>query len=139
MSATIPESHRDLLTGPVFAVLTTLMPDSQPQSSVVWTDFDGENVLVNTVLGRQKARNMAERPKVSLLAIDTNHPFRWLEVRGEVEEMTEDGAADHIAALARLYTGSPAYYGYVAPAEQAEKETRVICKIEPIRVVTSGT
>ncbi|MCC6456527.1 MAG: PPOX class F420-dependent oxidoreductase [Caldilineaceae bacterium] len=139
MSATIPESHRDLLTGPVFAVLTTLMPDNQPQSSVVWTDFDGENVLVNTVLGRQKARNMAERPKVSLLAIDTNHPFRWVEVRGEVEEMTEEGAAEHIAALAKLYTGSPTYYGSVAPAEQAEKETRVICKIKPTRVVTSGS
>ena len=57
----IPDSHRDLLTGAVHAVLTTLMPDGSPQSSVVWADYDGEWVLINTTLERQKGRNM-QRP-----------------------------------------------------------------------------
>lgn len=139
MSATIPKSHQDLLTGPIFAVLTTLMPDNQPQSTVVWADYDGNHVLVNTAAGRQKARNMAARPQVSLVAIDTNHPFRWLEVRGEVEEMTEEGAVESIDRLANIYTGAPSYYGHAAPAEQAEKETRLLCKIKPTRVIAYGT
>lgn len=128
MSTVIPESHKKLLTDRYFAVLTTLMPDNQPQSTVVWADYDGEHVIVNTVLGRQKARNMAARPQVSLLAIDTNEPFFWLE----------EGALDHINKLAKLYTGAPEYYGHVAPAEAKGKERRVICKIEPTRIVTSG-
>jgi PPOX class probable F420-dependent enzyme len=138
LSATIPASHEGLLTGPIFAVLTTLMPDGQPQSSVVWTDYDGTHLLINTAKGRQKERNMAERPKVTVLAIDTNQPFFWLEVRGEVVEITEEGGAEHIAKLANLYDGAPAYYGYVAPAELADKETRVICKIKPTRVIAFG-
>ncbi len=136
--ATIPDSHRNLLEGPVFAVLTTLMPDYQPQSSVVWADFDGEYVLINTAKGRTKERNMAQRPKVSVLALDTNQPYRWIEVRGEVVEITEEGGVEHIDKLARMYTGQPGYYGYVAPAAQREKETRVICKIKPTRVIAFG-
>ena len=137
--ATIPDSHRDLLTGPVYAVLTTLMPDGQPQSSVVWADYDGEYVLVNTAKGRQKERNMAERPKVTVLAIDTDQPFRWIEVRGEVSEITEEGGVAHIDKMAQLYAGQPSYYGHVAPASQATQETRVICKIVPARVVAFGS
>ena len=138
MSVAIPESHRDLLTGPVYAVLTTLMPDNQPQSSVVWADFDGTHVMVNTAEGRRKERNMAERPQVSVLAIDTTQPFRWLEVRGEVVEITEVGALEQIDKLAQVYTGAPAYYGHVTPAEQKGQETRVTCKIKPTRVVAFG-
>lgn len=137
-AATIPDSYRDLLEGPIFAILTTLMPDGQPQSSVVWADYDGAHVLVNTAKGRQKERNMSARPKVTVLAIDTNQPYRWIEVRGEVVEITEEGGVDHIDKMARLYTGSPSYYGHVSPAAQADQETRVICRIRPTRVVAFG-
>ncbi len=138
MSATIPESHKALLTGPIYAVLTTLMPDNQPQSSVVWVDYDGTHVTVNTAAGRQKERNMSERPKVSVLAIDTSKPFYWIEVRGEVVEITEEGADADIDKLATIYTGAPAYYGHVTPIEQKAQETRVICKIKPTRVLAFG-
>ncbi|MBN1285033.1 MAG: PPOX class F420-dependent oxidoreductase [Anaerolineae bacterium] len=137
MSAKIPDSHQDLLEGPVYAVVTTIMPDGQPQSSVVWASYDGEYVLFNTARGRQKDKNLQNNPKVSLLAIDTNQPFRWIEVRGTVE-MTEEGGLDHINQLAKLYAGVDKYYGGVAPAELKGKETRVVCKITPTRVVTFG-
>ncbi len=138
MSAVIPESHSDLLTTSVYAVLTTLMPDNQPQSSVVWVNYDGTYVTVNTAAGRQKERNMSERPKVSILAIDTNQPFRWIEVRGEVVEITQEGADADIDKLATIYTGAPEYYGHVSPIEQKGKETRIICKIKPTRVLAFG-
>ena len=138
MSAMIPESHRDLLEEPVFVTLATVMPDGQPQCSVVWCSYDGEHVLINTTRGRQKAENMAERPKVTLLAIDPEDPYRYLEVRGKVIEMTEEGALEHIDALAKQYLNAPSYYGHAAPAENQEKETRVICKIEPTRARPFG-
>ncbi|MCZ7542406.1 MAG: PPOX class F420-dependent oxidoreductase [Anaerolineae bacterium] len=136
MSATIPDAYRDLLEGPVYAGLTTMMPDGQPQSTVVWVNCEGEYVKVNSARGRQKDKNMRANPKVTLLAIDPNNPFRWIEVRGVVDEITEEGGLEHINELARLYVGAPEYYGHAAPAELKGKETRVIYKIRPVRVVT---
>ena len=69
MSATIPDSHLDLLCQPVHGVLTTMMPDGQPQSSIVWVDFDSPYILINTTLERQKGRNMRANPRVTLLVI----------------------------------------------------------------------
>jgi hypothetical protein len=36
-----PESHRDLIDGPYTVVLTTVMPDGQPQTTSVWCNRDG--------------------------------------------------------------------------------------------------
>lgn len=138
MSTVIPESHKDLIEGPVFVTLSTVLPDGQPQSSVVWCNNDGNYLLVNTVRGRMKEKNMRARPMATILAIDPQNPYRYLEVRGKVEEITEEGAIDHINQLAQLYVNQPKYYGGVAPAEREGKETRVICKIKPTRAVTFG-
>jgi PPOX class probable F420-dependent enzyme len=138
MSATIPQSHVDLLTEPVFVTLATVMPDGQPQCSVVWCDYDGEDVLINTAQKRQKARNMRNDPQVTVLAIDPENPYRYLEVRGTVEDMVKEGALDHINKLAKQYVGASSYYGDVAPAEQQDEETRVMCKIRPTRVRAYG-
>ncbi len=137
MSTSIPAEYHDLLEGPIFVSLATVMPDGQPQVNVMWCGFDGTHVLINTARGRQKEKNMAARPQVTVLAVDPQNPFRWVEIRGKVVEITEEGAVDHIHALAQVYAGKP-YYGGMAPVEQQQKETRVICKLEPIRVVTSN-
>jgi PPOX class probable F420-dependent enzyme len=140
MSERIPESYLDLIEEPVFVTLVTMMPDGQPQASVVWCNYEphGDYVLVNTAQHRQKAKNMRENPKVTLLAVDPENPYRYLEVRGRVAEMTEEGGLDHIHQLAGLYMDVPQYYGEVAPAERRDKEVRVICKIEPTRVRAVG-
>ncbi len=130
---TIPDSHRDLLEKPIPGVLTTLMPDGQPQSSLVWCDLDGDCVRVNTTRERQKGRNMQANPKVSLLVIDPQDVGRWIEIRGEVE-ITEEGALEHLDQITRQYTRHPAYYGYVFPAEKRFRETRIICKIVPHKI-----
>jgi PPOX class probable F420-dependent enzyme len=128
MSLPIPPSHLDLLTGKVHGVLTTMMPDGQPQSSLVWVDFDGECACVNTTLERQKGRNLQRNPKVSLLAVDPENTARYLAVRGEAELVTE-GALEQLDRVTRKYTAHPQYYGYVYPPEQQGREHRVICRI----------
>lgn len=134
MAVTIPDTHRDLLQEPVHAVLTTMMADGTPQSSMVWADYDGEYILINTTLERQKGRNMRANPKVTLLVIDPKDSSRWVGVRGIVVAMTEDGAEAHANKLTQLYTGKTYFYGDIYPVEQKHKETRVIVKIEPIKV-----
>jgi PPOX class probable F420-dependent enzyme len=130
----VPDSHCDLLTEPVHGVLSTLMPDGQPQSSIVWTDYNDEYVLINTTLERQKGKNMCANPCVSLLVIDPTDSSRWIEVRGNVVEVTPIGAEDHADKLAQRYMGKQHFYGDVLSFEQKQKETRVIVKIEPIKI-----
>jgi len=116
------------------AALTTVMPDGQPQTTVVWCNFDGTHVLVNTMRGFRKEKNMRLNPKVTLLRYDPRQPLRYLEVRGTVIEMTEEGAMQHLDGLSELYIGRKPYFGECVPAELQEMETPVLCKIRPTHV-----
>ncbi len=131
--AGIPESHLDLLTRPICGVLTTLGTDGQPQSSLVWVDFDGECPCVNTTLERQKGRNLRADPRCSLLVVDPDDTARFIQVRGDAE-LVREGAVAELDELTRRYTDHPCFYGHVYPEAQAERETRVICRIHPRRV-----
>jgi PPOX class probable F420-dependent enzyme len=132
----IPVSYRDLVECPPVAALTTVMADGYPQTSVVWCDFDGSCVRVNTMRGFAKERNMRRDPKVTLLCYDPRRPLRYLEVRGRVVEMTEEGASAHLDVLASKYAGRPIrYFGDAIPARFAETEIPVLCKIRPTHVV----
>jgi PPOX class probable F420-dependent enzyme len=119
---------------PIHGFLSTMMPDGQPQSSIVWTDYDGTYVLINTTLERQKGRNICSNPKVVLLVIDPKNVNRWIEIRGKVVEISRDGAEAHADKLTQLDTGKQRFYGDIYPVKQKQKETRVIVKIEPVKV-----
>lgn len=134
--AHIPDDYKDLLDGPVFVALVTMMPSGQPQATPVWCSFDGTHVLINTARGRQKDKNLRANPRVTLLAIDPNNPYRFLEVRGTVSDSTEDGAVDHINQLSALYTGNPDYYSRNPGLRN--QETRVIYRITPEHVNARG-
>jgi PPOX class probable F420-dependent enzyme len=132
----IPPSHRDLLDCPPVAALTTIGRDGYPQTSVVWCDYDGECVRVNTMRGFAKERNMRRDPRVTILCYDPRDPLRYLEVRGTVIDMSEDGAARHLDRLASRYAGRPVrYFGEVIAARYAETEIPVLCRVRPERVV----
>lgn len=134
MTALIPESFRDLVDGPRVAALTTVMPNGQPQTTVVWCNFDGKHVLINTMLGFRKEKNMRRNPKVTLLCFDPAEPLRSLEVRGTVVEMTQEGALEHLDGLSEQYTGKRPYFGGCVSAALRETETPVLCKILPTHV-----
>ena len=125
MPAAIPESYKDLFSKRIFASLATLMPDGRPQVTPVWCDFDGQHVLVNSAKGRQKDRNMRRDPRVSLALVDLDNPYRYLEIRGHVAEVTEEGADAHIDRMAKKYLDKDKY-----PFRQ-RGEVRVLYKIEP--------
>lgn len=132
MPNAIPESHRDLLSKPAFANLATLMPDGRPQVTPVWCDYDGECVLVNSARGRQKDRNMRRDPRVSLSIVDPSNPYRYLEIRGKVTEVTEQGAEEHIDKMAKKYLDKDKY-----PFKQPG-EVRVLYKIRPEHFSSMG-
>ena len=131
MAAEIPSSHKDLLDRPIVVTLATIMPDGTPQAHPVWFDYDGQYIRINTARGRQKDENMLERPHVSVLSVDPDNPYRYLEIRGKIVESTEEGAVEHIESLSRRYTGEP----YFTDAKPQGNQIRVTFLIEPTRVL----
>jgi PPOX class probable F420-dependent enzyme len=132
MAVTIPEKYLDLFQKKAFANLATLMPDGSPQVTPVWVDYDGSHVLVNSARGRQKEKNMKPNAKVALSILDPDNPYRYLEIRGKVESITEQGADAHIDKMAKKYLGQDKY-PYRKPSE-----TRVIFKILPTKTTQIG-
>src|SRR5438067_11071022 len=132
MSQVIPDKYRDLFSKRAFASLGTLMPDGTPQVTPVWVDLDGDLIVVNTAKGRVKDRNMKRDPRVSLAIIDPDNPYHYVEVRGRVVDITEEGADQHIDKMAKKYLGKDKY-----PNRQPG-EVRVLYKIEPEKFSSMG-
>jgi PPOX class probable F420-dependent enzyme len=130
--ANIPESYRDLFTKKAFAHLATIGADGRPQVTPVWCDLDGAHVRINTARGRVKDRNLKRNPSVALSIQDPDNPYRYVQVRGRVTEMTEQGADAHIDTLAKKYLGKDTYPG------RKSGEVRVIVKIQPDGVQGMG-
>ncbi|HLG17376.1 MAG TPA: PPOX class F420-dependent oxidoreductase [Blastocatellia bacterium] len=132
MPKAIPEKYADLFQKRAFGNLATVMPDGSPQVTPVWVDYDGKYVLVNSARGRQKDKNIARSSSVAISIVDPDNPYRYLEVRGRVAEITEEGARDHIDKMAKKYLGQDKY-----PFAQAG-EVRVLFKVEPERFSSMG-
>jgi hypothetical protein len=81
--------------------------------------------LINSARGRVKDRNMRRDRRIAFVIMDPKNPYRYLQIRGKITEITMDGAKEHIDKLAKKYTGSDHYTNF-SPNEQ-----RVIYKILP--------
>ncbi|UDY34690.1 PPOX class F420-dependent oxidoreductase [Dermatobacter hominis] len=120
-----------LAQGKNFAALTTLMPDGQPQTQIMWVGADDDQLIINTTVDRQKFRNVQADPRVAVTVFESDNPYRYVEARGVVAR-TQDGppAADSINALSEKYTGGP--YG------MGPTDVRVILFIDVERVHKNG-
>jgi len=108
------------------------MPDGAPHLTQTWVDTDGTNILINTVEGFQKVRNIARDSRVALNVSDADHPARYYAVRGRVLDVTAEGGAEHIEKLAQRYLGGPyPWYG-------GRDKTRLIVTIEADKVTATG-
>ncbi|GAA1199547.1 PPOX class F420-dependent oxidoreductase [Pseudonocardia alaniniphila] len=128
----IPDGLLDLLQRPSPCYLATTMPDGSPQLTQTWVDTDGKHVLINSVQGFQKIRNIERDPRVALTVSDPDHAARYYAVRGRVLDVTTDGAAEHIEKLAQRYLGGPyPWYG-------GRDQVRLLLSIEVLRVSGMG-
>jgi PPOX class probable F420-dependent enzyme len=125
--ATLTEKQLDLLKGKNFGVVATVGEDGAPQTSVVWVDTDGENVVFNTTNARAKGRNLRHDPRVSISIWDNDDPYKYLEVEGDAS-LDENGAGEHINDLSLKYEGKD----FHTPVN------RVIVRVKPSRVLDHG-
>lgn len=126
----IPESYLDLVSWDTisFAHVATLGPDGAPQSSPVWFEWDGTHIKFSLTTNRQKYRNLQRDKRVSLSIMDPEDSYRYLEVRGELDEIESDPDIDFISRMAKKYIDEDRY-----PWHQ-EGDERVIMKIQPTKV-----
>jgi PPOX class probable F420-dependent enzyme len=129
----IPEKYLDLVQSKkALAHLATIMPDGSPQVTPVWFDYTNGAIRVNTAKGRVKARNMKQGASVALSIVDPDNAYRYMQIRGRVKRIAEEGADAHIDALAKKYLGKDKY-PWAQPGQ-----VRVIYEIEPASVSTMG-
>ena len=131
--AEFPPNYLDLVNKKVaFASLATLMPDGTPQVTPIWFDYSDGVIHLNTAIGRVKAQNMQTGAPVALSIVDPDNAYRYLQVRGKIAHMTEDGAVAHIDSLAKKYLGKDVYPWHNA------KDVRVMYEVEPMSVQAMG-
>ena len=125
----LPESVSTIFDAPEFATLATLQTDGQPQLSVVWVVRDGHDLLMSTVKGRQKHRNLERDPRATVLVYPKANPYSYVEVRGTVT-MTEQGGREFIDRLNLEYTGGDRY-----TMDDGTENIRVVVRLTPTKVI----
>ena len=121
-----------LLRRPSICHIATSMADGSPQVTQTWADTDGEHVLINSVRGHVKTRNIERDPRVAVAICDPDRPARYFQVRGRVLDVTTDGAVDHIEMLAQRYLGGPyPWYG-------GRDQTRLLLTVQADKISSTG-
>jgi PPOX class probable F420-dependent enzyme len=132
VSESLPQDLVALLRQASLCFISTVMPDGSPQLTETWVDTDGARILINTVDGFQKVKNIRRDPRVAVAVADPSNLRRYYSVRGEVLSVTSEGAAEHVEQLAQRYLGTPyPWYGGRDP-------TRLILTIEPHKIHSMG-
>ncbi|MCV7177711.1 PPOX class F420-dependent oxidoreductase [Mycolicibacterium sphagni] len=101
----IPAGYEDLLTRPLYGHLATTRPDGDPQVNPMWFDWDGELLRFTHTTKRQKYRNIAANPHIAMSVVDPDVPYKYLEVRGVVEEIVPDPTGAFYLHLNDRYGG----------------------------------
>src|SRR3954469_12516596 len=100
----LPDAAKALLDAANFVVVATSNTDGSPQTSVLWATYEGEELLLSTIRGRKKETNWLKDPRTSVLILDREDMYHYVEVRGTVS-MTTEGGPELIERLSQAYLG----------------------------------
>jgi PPOX class probable F420-dependent enzyme len=120
----------DLIKGKNFAYFGTISKNGYPHVTVTWVDTDGQNVIINTAMGRVKQKNAERDSKVSVTILDNATQAAYVFITGDVIEQRTDGADAHIDKMAKKYNDQDSFTGRESPDEK-----RVMIIIRPVKVV----
>jgi PPOX class probable F420-dependent enzyme len=125
MTATFSDASRAIFAKNTLAHVASLDESGNPHVTPVWVELDGDEMVINTALGRMKARNLANDPRVAVSLTDPDNPYDCVAVRGTVVTFTTEGADEVIDRLAKKYLGVDTY------PYRREGEVRVTVRIRP--------
>ena len=128
MTVILDAATRNLLDARTFATLATLGPRGEPHTSVIWIDRDGDTLVFSTLAGRQKARNLARDPRLSVTLFDLANPYHTVEIRG-VADLIEDPDRALSHRITHKYLGTD-------PPADPPGDSRLIVRVRPEKIVT---
>ena len=129
MTTTLSDAAKAWFDSAEFATLATIEPDGRPQLSVVWVSRDGDDILVSTVEGRRKHRNLLADPRCTVLLYPKDSPYAYVEVRGTAS-LTREGGRELIDEHSHKYRGTDRY-----PGDDGTDNVRVVVRITPDKVI----
>jgi PPOX class probable F420-dependent enzyme len=109
MTDTLSEAARAIIAKKTLAHIATVGPNGEPFVTPVWVALDGDELVVNTALGRAKAKHFATDPRVAVSMTDPDNPYVVVAIRGTIVRFSTDGADEEIDALAKKYLGADSY------------------------------
>ena len=128
----IPEGYVDLLESTALVHVATIGPHGEPQNNPVWFGWDGEHVKFSQTKERQKYRNLGRDPRIAFSIVDPDNPYRYIEIRGEVDHIEEDPDLDYINSMAKKYLGMDKY-PYHQPGDE-----RIVVFVKPQHTTQMG-
>jgi len=131
MSSIVPQTHEDILQSTTLAIVSTLGPKGEPQTSPVWFGWDGNVLRFSHTKARQKYRNLKRDPRIAVTLVDPANPYRYIEIRGTAT-IEDDPTKAYIDVMSKKYTGNEHYQGN-QPGDE-----RVIITVKPEHINTMG-
>jgi Pyridoxamine 5'-phosphate oxidase len=134
--------YRQLLDGPVTAVISVMGGAGRPNLSPVWFDYEADRVLLNLASHRKKVQWLQDNPQATFLLMNPENPFHWMSIKATVaRQISEDDPVDgervtaHIDRMAAKYLGTGSGYALRDPSRS---ERRVLLEFSVDAVATFG-
>lgn len=133
----LPDELKVAIDGDAFCAMATHLNTNEIQNHLMWIDYLGENLIINTEKGRQKTYNIRSDNNISLVIFEPQAMYSSWEIRGEVEEVIDDISANkHIDKLSNRYTGHPYNRENNVSWDDAQIKDREMWKIKVNKLIS---
>jgi PPOX class probable F420-dependent enzyme len=113
---------REFIAAPHYASLATTEADGSPRQAVIWYLLDGDELVVNSRVGRRWPTNLLRDGRVYVAVFDEADPMHWVGLLGTAEPIRDQPQAQaDIAAMARRYEDAEAAAESIRAFEQQER------------------
>lgn len=131
----LPDEARLFLDETRFATIATLDPDGRPRQAVIWYTVDGDEIVLNSAVGRRWPANLVRDPRISLSVIDDDDGYRWLGVSGIVTVVDDQATAQaDIAAMARRYHADDPAVAEQLIHDRFERQARISFRVRAVGI-----
>jgi PPOX class probable F420-dependent enzyme len=123
-----PDSHLDLLDRPLFAHFATVASDGSPRVNPMWFlwDNDAGVIKLTHTNERYNFRYLQKNPQVALSIVDPDNQYRYIQLRGVIENVAPDPTGAFYQSLQQRYRGTT--------SEVKDRAVRVVFTIRPTGV-----
>jgi len=131
MTVPLTDRLRAFLTAKHFLTIATVDPDGSPRQAVIWYAVDGDELIVNSAIGRRWPANLMRDGRLSAAITDHADGYRWIGLTGTATAITDQPTAQaDIAAMARFYHDDDPAQAEALISSRFEQQERISFRIQ---------